>query len=234
MIKQYDALQMYLYTQSTSFYRYIFEIILFICFGWIPGILGIMLRAVFYRPIFMHNGFFAIESNVNIKRPHDIFLDRSVFIDNNVVLRGGPGGIVIGKNTRIMYNAKLDVYNHRHLSKSKIKIGADCVIGNSSILYGQGGLEIGDDVIIGPSVVIVPINHIYSDPKELIRNQGIAVKGIKIEADVWIGANVTILDNVNIGKGSVIGAGTVVTKDIPPYSLAVGVPAKVIKKIRNL
>ena len=74
------------------------------------------------------------------------------------------------------------------------------------------------------------MNHIYDDPKISIRLQGIRANGIKIEDDVWLGVGSTVLDGVTIGKGSVIGAGAVVTKNIPPYSVAVGVPANVIKE----
>ena len=70
----------------------------------------------------------------------------------------------------------------------------------------------------------------FSDPEMLIHEQGMIGLGIKIEDDVWIGAGAIILDGVTIGRGSVIGAGAVVTKNIPPYSVAVGVPARVIKK----
>lgn len=231
--RKVQLLKIYIYTQSTSIYRYPIEIFLYTLLGWVIGFPGILLRGLFYRLIIKYNGFFAIESNVNIKRPYDIFLDDGVFIDNNVVLRGAVGGIKIGKNTRIMCGAKLDVYNHRNLLKSRIEIGENCVVGNSSILYGQGDLKIGNNVIMGPLVVIIPANHIYSDPDEPITNQGITTKGIKIGDDVWIGSNATILDGVKIGRGCIIGAGAVVNRDVPSYSLAVGVPAHVIKKIRK-
>jgi acetyltransferase-like isoleucine patch superfamily enzyme len=73
-------------------------------------------------------------------------------------------------------------------------------------------------------------NHVFDDPNRLIRQQPLTCKGITIEDDCWIGTGVRILDGVTIGQGSVIGAGAVVNKDIPPYSVAVGVPAKVISK----
>ncbi|MBN2571055.1 MAG: hypothetical protein JXA68_02910 [Ignavibacteriales bacterium] len=78
--------------------------------------------------------------------------------------------------------------------------------------------------------MMIPQNHNYSDPNVSIAEQGITAEGIKIEDDVWIGAGVKILDGIKIGKGSVIGAGSVVTHDVSPYSIAVGSPAKVIKK----
>jgi acetyltransferase-like isoleucine patch superfamily enzyme len=68
----------------------------------------------------------------------------------------------------------------------------------------------------------------FTDPNKKIREQGFNFKGIRIEDDCWLGSGVKVLDRVTIGRGSIIGAGAVVTKDIPPYSIAVGVPAKVI------
>jgi acetyltransferase-like isoleucine patch superfamily enzyme len=71
-------------------------------------------------------------------------------------------------------------------------------------------------------------SHVISDPQKLIRNQGISYQGIVIEDNVWIGSKATILDGVVIGTGAVIGAGAVVTKSVPPYAIAVGVPARII------
>lgn len=233
-ISKYELLKRYISTQSTSVFSYIIEIVLFTLFGWIIGIPGILIRWISYGLLISHEGFFAIEPNVNITRPREIFLGKNVFIDYGATLRSAKGGIKIGKGTRIMNNAKLDVLNHRNLEQSGINIGENCIVGSNSILYGAGGLVIRNNVVIGPMVTIVPGNHVYSNPREPIRNQGVTAKGIEIEEDVWIGSNATILDGVRICRGSVIGAGSVVTRDIPPNSLAVGVPAKVAKKIRQI
>jgi acetyltransferase-like isoleucine patch superfamily enzyme len=91
-------------------------------------------------------------------------------------------------------------------------------------------LKIGDGVRIGAGTVIIPSNHVFSDPDVPIYLQGSAGTGICIEDDVWIGANCTILDGVHIGQGSVIAAGAVVNKDVAPYSVVGGVPARLIKK----
>lgn len=111
-----------------------------------------------------------------------------------------------------------------------IKIGRDCSIQYGCLLYGVGGLEIGDNTRIAAHTVITPMNHIFSDPNVPIWRQGETAVGIKIGNDVWIGSDVKILDGVEIGDGSVIGAGSIVTKSIPPYSVALGVPAKVVKR----
>jgi acetyltransferase-like isoleucine patch superfamily enzyme len=92
------------------------------------------------------------------------------------------------------------------------------------------GLQIGDGVRIGAGVVIIPSNHVFADPDVPIYRQGNEGKGICIESDVWIGANCTVLDGVTIGQGSVIAAGAVVNKDVDPYSVVGGVPARLIKK----
>ena len=109
-----------------------------------------------------------------------------------------------------------------------IRVGSNCTIQYGCLLYGVGGLEIGDDVRIAANTVITPMNHVFEDPAKPIRLQGETALGIQIGSDIWIGTGVKILDGVCIGDGCVIGAGSVVTKDIPPYSVAVGVPARVI------
>jgi len=77
--------------------------------------------------------------------------------------------------------------------------------------------------------MIVPANHIYSNPKMLIRKQGMSEKGIIIENDVWISHGCTIIDGVKIGEGAVIGAGSVVNNSVPAYTVFAGIPAKKIK-----
>ena len=93
----------------------------------------------------------------------------------------------------------------------------------------KGYIEIEDNVIIGPNTVIRASNHNYADINKPIRYQNHAGGKIIIKEDVWIGSNCTILPNIVIGKGSIIGAGSVVTKNIPEYSVVAGVPAKIIK-----
>jgi acetyltransferase-like isoleucine patch superfamily enzyme len=93
-----------------------------------------------------------------------------------------------------------------------------------------GGLTIGNNVIIGPNVCISTSNHNFSDPKRLIKNQGSTPDAVVIGDDCWIGANSVIVAGVHIGTGSIIGAGSIVTHDVPAYSVAVGNPAHIIKR----
>jgi acetyltransferase-like isoleucine patch superfamily enzyme len=95
---------------------------------------------------------------------------------------------------------------------------------------GAGGpLVIGSHVQMGPNVTITAENHLFSDPTRHVDEQGVSHEGIYIEDDCWIGGGVIILDGVRIGCGSVIGAGSVVTRSIPPNSVAIGVPARVVR-----
>ncbi|MBI5189859.1 MAG: acyltransferase [Nitrospirae bacterium] len=132
--------------------------------------------------------------------------------------------IEIGEGTIILEYASL------YTVGGFIKIGRGCSVNNFCVLYGHGGLTIGDGVSIAAHTVIVPANHRFDDTGLPIKLQGETKKGIVIGDDVWIGANVTVLDGVTIGDGSVVGAGSVVTRDIPPMSVAAGNPARVIRR----
>ena len=140
------------------------------------------------------------------------------------LLADGPGErIALGAGCRLHSGALLHCYGGR------IQIGRDVGINPYCVLYGHGGLEIGDNVLIATGCVLVPANHNFSDPAVPIRSQGLTCRGIRIEEDVWLAARVIVLDGVTIGKGAVIGAGAVVTKDIPAGAIAVGNPAKVVR-----
>lgn len=114
---------------------------------------------------------------------------------------------------------------------SNFSIGNRSFINTGTLIlaYDNGPITIGDDVIVGPHAVFVSANHGYDLLDRPIRQQEIIFKPITIEDDVWIGAQAVVLPGVTVGKGSVIAAGAVVTHDIPAYSVAVGVPARVVK-----
>lgn len=111
----------------------------------------------------------------------------------------------------------------------RITFGSDVTINEFTYISGYGGVEIASDVLIGHRVSIVSSEHIFSDTTRSIRSQGVVAKSVKIENNVWIGANSTILSGVTIGEGSIIAAGSVVNNDVPPLAIVGGVPAKIIK-----
>ncbi len=116
-----------------------------------------------------------------------------------------------------------------------IKIGKNSGIGIRANIYGIGGggkLIIGKNVIMAPDVCILTLKHNYENTKIPKNEQEIETSTIIIEDDVWIGTHAIILPNIKIGKGAVIGAGAVVTKNVADYSVVGGVPAKLIKQIK--
>lgn len=115
-----------------------------------------------------------------------------------------------------------------------IRIGNHVGIGEFAHLGGAGGLEIGDNCIIGPYFSCHPENHLFEDHHELIRLQGTTRKGIRIGRNCWIGSKVTILDGVEIGDNCVIAAGSVVNKSMPSDTVIAGVPARVIRTRANI
>jgi acetyltransferase-like isoleucine patch superfamily enzyme len=224
-------IRLYLDRQASSIFRYIVEQNLYFFFGWIPTIVGVGLRGVLYRLILKMDGIVAIENNVRIRYADQIKLGPGVYIDEGVYLHACPNGIEIGAGSIVMHGAILHVYNFRDMKQSGIKIGRDSLIGEYSVIRGQGGVSIGDRVYTSPFTQIIAVNHVFDDPNHPFVEQGITAEGIIIDDDVWIGASAVITDGVSIGKGAVIAAGAIVTKDVPPHTVVGGVPAKIIKQI---
>jgi len=229
-----DQLRYYLSGQAKSVPAYIVEQFILVFFGWIPTIVGIGLRNLVYRLIMNFDGTAAIENGVRIAYAGNVHLGEGVYLDRGVYLHALPQGITIGAKTFLMHHTMLHVFNFRHLPQAGITIGSNCFLGEYNVIRGQGGVTIGNDVYTGPMVKIVAVNHVFDSLDRPIREQGVTAQGIVIEDDVWLGAGVTVVDGVTIGRGSIIGAGAVVTSDIPPYSIAVGIPAKPVKNRHDL
>lgn len=141
----------------------------------------------------------------------------------------GKRGIQMGNNVSIGAFSRIIVATTLDNPGEGISIGNSVGIGEFAYLGGAGGLEIGDNCIVGQYFSCHPENHNYEDPEKLIRMQGVTRKGIKVGANCWIGSKVTILDGVEVGEGSIIAAGAVVNKSFPANSIIGGVPAKLIK-----
>lgn len=119
--------------------------------------------------------------------------------------------------------------NIKFVNGNNISIGNNSGIGENSFIQDIGQVKIGDNVLMGPDIMIFTANHSIEKSK-LINEQGYIVKDVKIENDVWIGARSIILPGVTVGQGSIIAAGSIVTKDIDEYSIVGGNPARFIKK----
>ena len=115
---------------------------------------------------------------------------------------------------------------------SKVKVGSNVTF-NSNVMInarGKGRIEIGDNVLIGPNVVLRSCNHSFNSLNEPIISQGMSEGTIIIGNNVWIGSNCVILPECEIGEGSIVAAGAVVTNDVDSFSIVGGVAAKLIKK----
>jgi len=226
-----SQIRLYLARQASSPGRYLLEGSLQLLFGWVPTLVGIGLRVVFYRLMLCMAGRAAIERNVRLRFADQIRLGHGSYLDENAYIHACPGGVEIGENTIIMHGSILHVYNFRDLPHAGIKIGRDGLIGEYNVIRGQGGVTIGDRVYTSPFTQIIAVNHVFDDPKRSFIEQGITAQGIVIEDDVWMGASAVITDGVRVGKGAVVAAGAVVAEDVPPHTVVGGVPAKVIREI---
>ncbi|MFN6484956.1 MULTISPECIES: acyltransferase [unclassified Nostoc] len=170
-----------------------------------------------------------------------------VYIQNGVEFNG-TSCIEIGSGVYIFKGVRMDARGHKNnrihlgnrvaiernvdigsLEDTCIHIDEDTFIAPNVSIEGPGDIKIGKHCLIAAYSGIYANNHNFANPMEPIKYQGVTRKGIVIEDDCWLGHGVTVLDGVTIGKGSVIGAGAVVNKDIPAFSVAVGIPARVIK-----
>jgi acetyltransferase-like isoleucine patch superfamily enzyme len=224
-------LKLYVERQAANWRRYLVEQLVISAFGWIPTVLGIGIRGVFYRSILKMRGWAAIENGVRIRFAGNIRLHSGAYIDQGVYMHACPNGIEVGENSLIMHGSVLHVYNFRKIPHSGILIGRNSLIGEYNVIRGQGGVTIGDRVYTSPMVQIITVNHIFDDPKRPFIEQGITAEGVVIEDDVWIGSGAVITDGVRIGCGVVVAAGAVVTRDVAPYTVVGGVPARPIRKV---
>lgn len=185
------------------------------------------LKVLFYG---MRPSFLLLGKGVRFFHARNISLGKFVKLEDQVYLSAlGKGQLHLGDNVGIGAYSRLVISTSFHNMGSHITIGNNVGIGEFAYLGGAGGLEIGDDCIVGQYFSCHPENHHFSQLDLPIRRQGVSRQGIKVGKNCWIGSKVTILDGVTIGDGCVIAAGSVVTKSIMANSVVGGVPAKVIK-----
>lgn len=155
-------------------------------------------------------------------------------INNGFLVRRNPDiknkrKMQLGRNVRIGNDVRINIYSKK--KEKELFIGEGCYIGNRCTFLVGGKMEIGRDVLIASDVAIVSENHSINPEIPIeYKHQELCFEPVKIGDGCWIGEKVIILPGVSIGNKSIIGAGSVVTKDVPEYCIAVGNPAKVIKK----
>ena len=168
-----------------------------------------------------------IGRGVRFVNPQYISLADSVQIgDDCVLIATSERGINLALGARLKYGVYLD----SETPQGYIDIGENVYIGTGCCLHGHAGLEIGEYSLLAQNITITPYSHKFDDKTKIVYSQGGYTGKVTIGRDCYLGMNVSVLHSGNIGEGSVVGAGSVVVHTIPPYSVAVGVPAKVIKK----
>jgi acetyltransferase-like isoleucine patch superfamily enzyme len=158
-------------------------------------------------------------------RPERIHFGERVTVEDQVHLDARGAGIRAGAGAQLCFGS----YLKNETPEGYIHIGEGTYIGAHSVIYGHRGLEIGDHVLIAPQALIVPYQHNFESKEKLICEQGGQMEKVVIEDDVYMGMAVRVLSGVCIGRGAVVGAGAVVTKNVPPYVVVAGVPARVLR-----
>jgi len=142
-----------------------------------------------------------------------------------------PQFIWIGDHVRIGKHAEIFARPGRSRSKEYLlEICNNVHIGSHNIIGARRSVVLEENALLGPGVIVLDHTHQYENVEVPIKDQDVTEGPIRIERDCWIGANVFILPNVTIGQHAVVGANSVVNRDIPPYTLATGAPARVIKQ----
>ncbi|MGX9727400.1 MAG: acyltransferase [Candidatus Electronema sp. VV] len=195
--------------------------------GPLPGLLGLGLRRLLYPALFGAAGRNPVFGHhLALRAPHRIFLGDNVMLDDYVFLsfRGEEEqSIRLGSNVLIGRYSQVRARGGEIQVADNVSIGAFCYLGTASKLM------VGEHSLLGGNCFIGGIQHGFSDPGRPIAEQDLVDRGgIVIGRDVWVGAHAFVNDGVRIGDGAVIGASAVVTKDIPPFAIAAGVPAKII------
>ncbi len=194
----------------------------------VAGALGLWLRRKLYPAILgMVGRNVTFGRGVVLRHPGKIFIGDNVVIDDHCVLdaKGEDNrGIFIGDGVFISRNTVLNCKNGDIVLDDGVNIGANCTI------FSASEVRVGRDNLIGAYSYLVGGTHNFSDPETAVIHQGRVSRGIRIGPGGWIGAHVTVLDGVEIGKHAVIGAGSAVNRKIPDYAVAAGNPVTIINK----
>jgi len=159
-----------------------------------------------------------------LRNPH-IVTEGFVFLGRGVTLeaRRGFGRLILGRWVHIGSG------NTIRCHEGTLRIGDKCVFGKDNTVNAYLDIEFGAATIVADWVYVCDFDHVFDDVTVPIKDQGIAKSPVRIGPDVWLGTKVTVLRGVTVGQGSVVAANAVVNKDLPPFSVAVGVPARVVR-----
>lgn len=198
----------------------------------------LLLHSLGKRLIMLVRGFIKLGKNVFVGRSSVFLNKRNIHFGENVTIEEccfidayASEKIYFGDNVKI--GAYSSVSSTSHMSKYGIglKIGNNSGVGRFTEFGASGGIEIGNDVIMGSYISFHSENHNFGDLSKSIREQGVTSKGIILGNNIWVGAKVTFLDGCKIGNNSVIAAGAVVKGNFPDNVVIGGIPAKILKQL---
>lgn len=190
------------------------------------------MRGLWWRPrLGSAAGPLFVGRGVRIWHPRRLSVGRSVTLEDHVHIDAlSRRGVRLGDNVTI---AKFTIIEATgvisHLGEG-FEMGDNSSLGDYCFVGAAGGVRIGRNVLVGQRVSFHSENHRFERTDVPIKEQGVTRRGIVVEDDCWLGAGSILLDGVTVGRGSVVAAGSVVTRDVPPYSVVAGVPAKVMRQ----
>jgi len=206
-----------------------YELILLCCAS-IPGALGLFLRSKLYPLLLKRCGRGTVfGQNVTLRHPHKIEIGANVVIDDNCLLdaKGSDNaGIRIGSGVFMGRNSILSCKNGDIVLEDNVNIGF-----NSEVFSGNR-VTIGHDTLVAAYCYFIGGDHDAAELDQAVMHQGSTARGIQVGPNGWFGAGVKVLDGVTIGEHCVVGAGAVVTRDLPAAAVAVGIPARVMRQRR--
>lgn len=173
---------------------------------------------------------FFVGRRVQIRHARQLRVGRGVTLDDDVIIDAlSRRGVMLGDNVTIARGTVIQATGVMTRLGVGLEMGANANLGHYSFVGAAGGVRIGANVLIGQRVSFHSENHTFAHTDVPIKAQGVTQQGIVIEEDCWLGAGTIFLDGVTVARGSVIAAGSVVTKDVAPFSVMGGVPARLIR-----
>lgn len=205
------------------------ELILLLCSA-VPGALGLLLRSKLY-PLLLgsvgRNVLFG--SNITFRHPHKIHIGDNVYIDNNCMLDAkgvNNNGITIGSNVFLGRNTIVSCKDGNILLEDGVNVGFNCEIYSAStVILRKNALVSAYCYFVGGGGYDLSRHDI-----SFAEQEGLDSKGIDVGEDTWIGARTTTLDGINIGRGAVVAAGSLLREDVPPLTIVAGVPARIVRR----
>ena len=202
-----------------------------LCSAWVPGALGLLLRAKLY-PLLLgacgRNVSFGV--NVTLRHPRKIRIQDDVAIDDGCVLdaKGAANqGIQVGRRVFLGRNSILACKDGDIVLEDGVNVSYNCAV------FSASSVRIGAQTLLAAYCYVVGGGHDFDQLDRPVVQQGRPSKGIEIGPGGWLGAGAVILDGVSVGHDAVIGAHAVVTQDIPPFAVAAGAPARVVRDRQN-